>query len=72
MTHTIPDASATGYDWTKSSFSGGNNNCVEVALGAIPAAFPVRDSKRVTGPAIVFRGSAWGGFVDALKRDDIA
>jgi hypothetical protein len=68
----IYNASATGFHWTKSSYSGGDNNCVEVAHGAIPAALPVRDSKRPAGPAIVLRDTTWGVFVDALKRGDVA
>ncbi|SES46781.1 protein of unknown function [Streptomyces sp. yr375] len=67
----IPDASAYGFNWTKSSFSGGNNNCVEVALGAVPAALPVRDSKAPAGPAVLFGNFSWGVFVDAVKRGDV-
>jgi hypothetical protein len=67
----IPNASATGFDWTKSSYSGGNNNCIEVAHGAVPAALPVRDSKAPAGPAVVFGDTAWGGFVTAVKRGDV-
>ncbi|MEU1037631.1 DUF397 domain-containing protein [Streptomyces sp. NPDC005907] len=66
----IPDSSATGFAWTKSSFSGGNNDCVEVAHGAMASAMPVRDSKRPAGPAVVFDDTTWGVFVDALKRGD--
>ncbi|MET9126968.1 DUF397 domain-containing protein [Streptomyces sp. NPDC004528] len=68
----IPSASATGYDWTASSYSGNQGNCVEVAHGAIPAALPVRDSKVPAGPAVVFGDTTWGVFVDALKRGDVA
>lgn len=68
----IPDSSAAGFEWTKSSYSGGNNNCVEVAHGALPAALPVRDSKRADGPALVFSDTGWGVFVDALKRGDLS
>lgn len=68
----IPSASSTGFAWTKSSFSGGSNDCVEVAHGAIADALPVRDSKRPAGPAVVFADTTWGVFVDALKRGDIA
>jgi hypothetical protein len=68
----IHNASATGFHWTKSSFSGGDNNCVEVAHGAIPAALPVRDSKVPAGPAVVFSDTAWGVFADAVKRGDVA
>jgi hypothetical protein len=62
----IPNASSSGLTWTKSSFSGGNNDCVEVAHG-VAGAMPVRDSKRPAGPALVFDDSAWGVFVDGLK-----
>ncbi|WP_405620351.1 DUF397 domain-containing protein [Streptomyces sp. NBC_00076] len=68
----ITDSSAPGFEWTKSSYSGGNNNCIEVAHGAVPAALPVRDSKRPAGPAVVFGDTTWGVFVDALKRGDVA
>ncbi|KUN16101.1 hypothetical protein AQJ23_45320 [Streptomyces antibioticus] len=68
----IIDPTVRGLVWTKSSYSGGDNNCVEVAFGAVPAALPVRDSKRPAGPAVVFADSAWGGFVDAVKRGDVA
>lgn len=67
----IPNSSATDFTWTKSSYSGGNNNCIEVAHGALPAALPVRDSKVPAGPAVVFGDTAWGGFVDAVKRGDV-
>ncbi|MFD5160985.1 DUF397 domain-containing protein [Streptomyces hawaiiensis] len=68
----IPNASATGFTWTKSTFSGNQGDCLETAHGALPAALPVRDSKRPAGPAIAFSDTAWGGFVDALKRGDVA
>ncbi|MGW2950719.1 DUF397 domain-containing protein [Streptomyces eurythermus] len=68
----ISNASATSYTWTKSSYSGGQSDCVEVALGALPAALPVRDSKRTDGPAVVFGDSNWGLFIDAVKRGDLA
>lgn len=68
---TIPNASDHDFTWTKSSFSGGQSDCLEVAHGAVPAALPVRDSKRPTGPAVVFGGTTWGVFVDAVKRGDV-
>ncbi|MFF3312537.1 DUF397 domain-containing protein [Streptomyces sp. NPDC002952] len=68
----ISNASAAGYAWTKSSFSGNQGDCLEVAHGAIPAAMPVRDSKRPAGPALVLRDTAWAVFVDAVKRGDVA
>jgi hypothetical protein len=69
---TINDASTPGFAWTKSTYSDGGNNCVEVAHGAVPAALPVRDSKSSAGPAVVFSAAPWGAFVNALKRGDVA
>lgn len=67
----ITDSSTADFTWTKSSYSGNQGDCVEVAHGAVPAALPVRDSKRPAGPAVVFGDVAWDGFVDALKRGDV-
>ncbi|KPI04185.1 protein of unknown function DUF397 [Actinobacteria bacterium OK074] len=68
----INNAAATGFAWVASSYSGGNNNCVEVAHGAIPSALPVRDSKAPAGPAVVMGGAAWAAFVDGVKAGDVA
>ncbi|MFJ9374142.1 DUF397 domain-containing protein [Streptomyces sp. NPDC101455] len=63
--HTVFDSSAlTG--WYKSSYSGGDQgDCLEVARGY--ASVPVRDSKTVTGPALVFSTSGWTAFVEAVR-----
>jgi hypothetical protein len=68
----ISNASAAGFAWTKSSYSGNQGDCVEVAFGAVSAALPVRDSKVSDGPAVVLRDTTWGVFVDAVKRGDVA
>ncbi|MFE4670565.1 DUF397 domain-containing protein [Streptomyces sp. NPDC056716] len=47
-------------------YSGGNNECVEVADNA-PALVPVRDSKRPTGRGIVFTPGAWAAFLDLMR-----
>ncbi|MEV5581373.1 DUF397 domain-containing protein [Streptomyces parvus] len=53
-------------DWFKSSYSGGDQGeCLEVARGH--AAVPVRDSKAVDGPAVVFSAGGWSSFVNAIK-----
>jgi hypothetical protein len=63
---TVPDSS-TVTGWYKSSYSGGSNaDCLEVALGY--ADVPVRDSKTVTGPAVLFSANGWASFVDAVKE----
>jgi hypothetical protein len=52
--------------WRKSSFSGANNNCVEVA-GNLPHGIAVRDSKGSDGPALVFTRGAWDAFTAGVK-----
>ncbi|MEU0504351.1 DUF397 domain-containing protein [Nocardia sp. NPDC005998] len=51
----------SGARWFKSSRSGGNDNCVEVAFldGDMVG---VRDSKNPTGPALVFTPGEWQAF----------
>ncbi len=51
--------------WKKSSYSGGNGSCVEVAnLGEHIA---VRDSKDRSGPKLVVTGETWRAFLDEVK-----
>jgi hypothetical protein len=53
--------------WRKSSYSGGGNQCVEVA--ALPAGHvAVRDSKTPHAGAHVFSRAAWQGFIHAIKE----
>ncbi|WP_424893142.1 DUF397 domain-containing protein [Streptomyces sp. XH2] len=52
--------------WRKSSYSGHQTDCVQIADG-IAGAVPVRDSKTPDGPALVFRAGAWAVFVSHLK-----
>ncbi|MFB6634337.1 DUF397 domain-containing protein [Streptomyces sp. NPDC056362] len=64
--HTVSDSSClTG--WFKSSYSGGGQGeCLEAARGHVGV--PVRDSKAVTGPAVVFSSDGWSAFVAAVKE----
>jgi Domain of unknown function (DUF397) len=71
--------------WRKSSYSGANGSCVEVApvsgaalddtvmdaAGASPAAVAVRDSKDRGGPALVFTTRQWGAFAAGIKNGDL-
>jgi hypothetical protein len=63
----VPAARVAGScGWRKSSYSGGGNNCVEVA--ACAAGVAVRDSKNPGGGELVFGASAWAAFTAAIKR----
>ncbi|WP_327067074.1 DUF397 domain-containing protein [Kitasatospora sp. NBC_01302] len=65
--HTTP----TEPRWIKSRHSGGGGNCVEVALN-LPRHIPLRDSKNPTGPALLLSPAAFGSFLAAVKRGDLA
>jgi Domain of unknown function (DUF397) len=55
----------TGAVWVKSTRSGGNGNCVEVASN-LDGVIAVRDSKDPTGPALVFTPDEWTAFVSGV------
>jgi hypothetical protein len=61
----MPTLDLTRATWRKSTRSGGQGNCVEVA--ETPAVVGVRDSKDPSGPVLVFNRSAWQSFVDGVK-----
>jgi hypothetical protein len=53
--------------WRKSSYSGANGNCVEIAPARGSALIAVRDSKDRTGPALVLTAGQWGAFTSRIK-----
>jgi hypothetical protein len=54
--------------WRKSSYSGGGNNCVEVAQAGGISAVAVRDSKNPDGGRLIFGAAAWAAFITGIKR----
>jgi Domain of unknown function (DUF397) len=50
--------------WVKSSYSGSQANCVEVA---VRDRVVVRDTKDRTGPVLRFSPAAWREFADQVK-----
>lgn len=59
----------TGANWRKSTRSGNQGNCVEVAdnLADVVA---VRDSKDPHGPALTFEPTAFAAFVAGAKAGE--
>ncbi|GAU67446.1 hypothetical protein SSP35_05_00130 [Streptomyces sp. NBRC 110611] len=55
----------SAFSWTKSSYSGGNGACVEIAVPAT-AAIAVRDSKDPEGARLTFDNPSWNHFVSNL------
>lgn len=52
--------------WFKSSRSGNNGSCVEVAF--VGDAVATRDSKDPSGPALVVSPGAWRAFLATVSR----
>ena len=52
--------------WRKSSYSGGNGNCVEVAPSR-PAVIALRDSKDPSGPRLILAREEWREFTARVR-----
>ncbi len=52
--------------WRKTSYSGGDNDCVEVA--ATGATISIRDSKSPHGGVLSFSPGAWRAFTTDVRR----
>ncbi|MGI5222378.1 DUF397 domain-containing protein [Nocardia sp. CA-290969] len=57
----------SGANWFKSSHSGGQTDCVEVAW-LNDGQVGVRDSKDVGGPALAFTHGEWASFAAAIRQ----
>ncbi len=57
--------------WRKSSYSGLQENCLEVAVIADSGRL-VRDSKYAGGPVLRFSGSEWLAFLAGIKQEHLA
>ncbi|RAY15195.1 DUF397 domain-containing protein [Actinomadura craniellae] len=62
----IPELSSAA--WRKSSRSGGNGNCIEVAN--LTTAIAIRDSKDPGGPTLTLPASAFATLITRLKHGD--
>ncbi|MFI9589429.1 DUF397 domain-containing protein [Nonomuraea sp. NPDC052265] len=58
--------SLDGAKWRKSSASGDNGQCVEVATN-IPGVIAVRDSKNPQVPALIFTPGEWQAFLRGVN-----
>lgn len=56
--------------WRKSSYSGGGNQCVEVAV-APEGQVAVRDSKDLAAGVRAFSRPAWSRFLESVKRSGV-
>lgn len=55
-------------EWHKSSYSGGNNECVEVREHSTGA--DVRDTQNRSRGQLAFTSAAWGVFLGSLAQAD--
>ncbi|MBN1172309.1 MAG: DUF397 domain-containing protein [Micromonosporaceae bacterium] len=53
-------------NWYKSSRSGGDDNCVEVAIGDA-GTIGVRDTKDRSGPILEFTSTAWTSLLTKIR-----
>jgi hypothetical protein len=57
------------YEWRKSSRSGAQGNCVEVAVN-VPGVAAVRDSKDPDGPKLIFTPAEWDAFTAGVRAGE--
>jgi hypothetical protein len=52
--------------WRKSTYSGGSENCVEVATGDVVG---IRDTKDRDGGQLAVTGTLWTAFITTVKTE---
>ncbi|MGW3566981.1 DUF397 domain-containing protein [Streptomyces sp. NPDC000941] len=67
---TLSALHSEGPHWRKSSYSGGNDDCVELAV--TPGQIAIRDSKRPDLTHTSFTAPAWREFVSAIAAGTLA
>ena len=55
--------------WMKSSYSGPQGNCVEIAYLA-DGQVAMRNSRHPAGPALVFTGAEWDAFLRGAREGE--
>ncbi|MFJ1975485.1 DUF397 domain-containing protein [Streptomyces sp. NPDC087903] len=65
-----PAAALSGARWRKSSYSGGANDCVEIAAprSTTETKRAIRDSKDPQGPVLIVTVSAFAAFIRGIER----
>lgn len=56
----------TNAKWHKSTRSGANGDCVEVAEN-LPGVVAMRDSKNPKGGTLIVEVAVWSSFIDSLR-----
>ena len=69
LSNRVRSASDSCVTWMKSSLSGYNGNCVEVA-GLTDDTIRVRDSKHPTGPVLHFTPAEWDAFIGGVHKGE--
>ncbi|WP_316521178.1 DUF397 domain-containing protein [Kitasatospora brasiliensis] len=64
----VPNSTTLQVAWRKSSYSGGNGDCVEVA--AAGSVIYIRDSKDPEGPALAITPETYALLIRTVAADD--
>jgi hypothetical protein len=65
----VSDRDLTEAVWHKSTRSGANGDCVEVADN-LPSVVAVRDTKNRAGGMLTFTPATWRVFIDGVKNGE--